>query len=694
MDHQEFPPAVCEARRARPAGRRKTRLGSVRGWLAAAATAALLSACGGGDEVGIEAAAGNSPAAAGEQVTAHAASAYGSTPVTIPATIEAENFDRGGEGVGYHDITSGNQGGQYRTAESVDLFASDDPAGGGYVIKNFTNGEWLAYTVQVPASGSYNIELRASTNASFPNTAYHVEVDGVDKTGPIVLPTTNTSGWSNYQWVGKKTIQLAAGTRVLKIVADQQYFNLNSIRVAAAPASAPYSGTPTTIPATMEAENFDQGGEGIAYHDNVAGNAGGQYRTSEGVDIIASTDGAGGSYVVNNFETGEWLAYTINATTAGSYDIELRAASAVTGSAFHVEVDGQDVTGRISVPNTGSWNSFQWIGKKGVTLAAGKHVLKVVSDQQYFNLNSIRVAAASAESPALAPTGAKLLFKSGFEGSTALGSLLMYGNGAWQDIGGADSETGFTWPPKLWGGNARMQLIAGDGIAVTASTLGNYMYSQLQTVTGRSGTSTRALYSSVNQSIGGALVNWNSTQNDFVIFPGASGQGDLYVSYWLKYQPDLLQKMTAGSWAGRVVTDWKTGSGTGGGDYRIILSVFGDGAAKRLYWNLQGDNVANGGLPKQVFWTLTNTTTPVPVGRWFRVELFVHRSGGNDGRVWIAVDGQKLFDRYGPNLGVYGLAWNRIMPFLNYSSGQTLPAYQWVDDLEIWDGFPQHASAH
>jgi Polysaccharide lyase len=44
------------------------------------------------------------------------------------------------------------------------------------------------------------------------------------------------------------------------------------------------------------------------------------------------------------------------------------------------------------VPNTGSWNTFQWVGKKGVELTAGIHVLKIVAEQQYFDLNSIRVA--------------------------------------------------------------------------------------------------------------------------------------------------------------------------------------------------------------------------------------------------------------------------------------------------------------
>src|SRR5258706_4398068 len=53
--------------------------------------------------------------------------------VTIPATFEAEGFDAGGEGVGYHHDTPGNQGNaKYPTGESVDNFPSNDPAGGGF----------------------------------------------------------------------------------------------------------------------------------------------------------------------------------------------------------------------------------------------------------------------------------------------------------------------------------------------------------------------------------------------------------------------------------------------------------------------------------------------------------------------------------------------------------------------------------
>src|SRR2546425_11120970 len=101
----------------------------------------------------------------------------------------------------------------------------------------------------------------------------------------------------------------------------------------------PFFGTPIAVPGTFEAENFDLGGEGIAYHDNVPGNAGGQYRLNEDVDIIVSSDPLGGGYVVNNFETGEWLAYTINVAASAQYDIALRASSPFDNSAFHSSED-------------------------------------------------------------------------------------------------------------------------------------------------------------------------------------------------------------------------------------------------------------------------------------------------------------------------------------------------------------------
>src|SRR5260370_40413469 len=117
--------------------------------------------------------------------------------------------------------------------------------------------------------------------------------------------------------------------------------------VEALPTSTPFSVTPIAVPGSFEAENFDLGGEGVAYHDNTPGNQGGQYRLSEDVDIIVSTDPLGGGYVVNSFETGEWLSYTVNVEATVPYVIELRVSSMCSNSAFHIEIYDDKVTGSI-----------------------------------------------------------------------------------------------------------------------------------------------------------------------------------------------------------------------------------------------------------------------------------------------------------------------------------------------------------
>src|SRR5262249_18000679 len=131
-------------------------------------------------------------------VTAASGNAYFGTPTAVPGLIEAENFDAGGEGAGDPDNSPGNEGNaSFRRGEDVDIFGSNDGGSGSwYIVKNIENGEWLAYTINVSASGSYDIDLRASTSYAFPNSAYHIEIDGSNVTGTVVLPATG--GWDNY----------------------------------------------------------------------------------------------------------------------------------------------------------------------------------------------------------------------------------------------------------------------------------------------------------------------------------------------------------------------------------------------------------------------------------------------------------------------------------------------------------------
>jgi CARDB/Carbohydrate binding module (family 6)/F5/8 type C domain len=161
----------------------------------------------------------------------------------------------------------------------------------------------------------------------------------------------------------------------------------------------PYGGTNATISngSTIQAENYDVGGEGVAYHDTTAGNTGGQYR-SDDVDVEATGD-AGGGYNVGWVVDGEWLEYTVNAT-AGTYDITARVASA--GSAvgdLQVLLDGV-VLGTIPVNATGGWQTYVDATLAGVSVPGGNNkVLRLQSvNGGDFNINYVRFATTSSGS--------------------------------------------------------------------------------------------------------------------------------------------------------------------------------------------------------------------------------------------------------------------------------------------------------
>src|SRR5262249_14275815 len=94
---------------------------------------------------------------------------------------------------------------------------------------------------------------------------------------------------------------------------------------------SPFHGAPVTLPARIEAEDFDSGGEGVAYHDSSGGNNGGAYRQTD-VDIEPSSNGG---YDVGWITPGEWLNYTVNVPSPGAYTVWLRVASPG-GASFHV----------------------------------------------------------------------------------------------------------------------------------------------------------------------------------------------------------------------------------------------------------------------------------------------------------------------------------------------------------------------
>jgi hypothetical protein len=395
------------------------------------------------------------------------------------------------------------------------------------------------------------------------------------------------------------------------------------------------------VPASIEAENFDRGGEGVGYHDNVSGNGGGQYRTSEDVDIIASSDALGGDYVVSNFETGEWLAYTVEVTSGAEYDIELRASSALSTSAFHVEIDGQDVTGRVSVPNTGNWPNFQWLGGKRVFLSAGTHLMKIVADQEHFDLNAIRVSAPTATTTPSDPTTVR--FSCTFPTSPG--------------------DCGFTEQAKV-AGRASLTSVARDGLT------GLRLHTEPgdNNVTGSGDMERNDVYLSQAATDGyeGREQWWSHS----ILFPS-----DFVVPTWQNYVVFDFHNSSPGDWQANFHVLFQRQSDT---TRPGVLTLLGYG----------GVNSGDG--------RFAATIGEIQKNVWYDFVYHVKWSSGSDGIFEAWVNGVKKLSHRGPTLyagqGVYLKLANYHVPICNPYPGCRGPASSVIHDRVVRGTTPQAVS--
>ncbi len=172
---------------------------------------------------------------------------YLGSPVVLPGTIQAENFDKGGIGVGYNETTGGNQGGyNYRNDGNTDTdFANNC----GVCVNYIAPGEWLRYAVSVANGGSYTFNMR---HAGGGGGVFHLETStGVQLTGPINQPAT--ANWDTYVTL-TQAVTLPAGNYGIIVKFDScPACNLNNIDWIS------FTGGPPPVTATRTRTNTPTG---------------------------------------------------------------------------------------------------------------------------------------------------------------------------------------------------------------------------------------------------------------------------------------------------------------------------------------------------------------------------------------------------------------------------------------------------
>ncbi len=165
-------------------------------------------------------------------ITRQRQSPFTGTPLRLPGTIQAENFDRGGAGRGYQELTQSNQGNSTYRARTLPQWTRpapalrlqyadvlvDDPVEvatrGGAVVVEESAGEWLAFTTEVNVSASYDLGLVAGSASG---ATVRLLVNGADTSGPIAVPIMAAGGNLATTTVA---VTLPAGPALIQLVVD------------------------------------------------------------------------------------------------------------------------------------------------------------------------------------------------------------------------------------------------------------------------------------------------------------------------------------------------------------------------------------------------------------------------------------------------------------------------------------------
>ncbi len=110
------------------------------------------------------------------------------------------------------------------------------------------------------------------------------------------------------------------------------------------------------------------------------------YHVMAGVQTENTAD-VGGGLNVGWIDAGDWMAYTVDVPTAGTYTVQYRVASINNGGQISLEQNaGTTRLGLITVPNTGDWQNWTTISHT-VTLNAGRQDIAIGVPVGGYNVN-------------------------------------------------------------------------------------------------------------------------------------------------------------------------------------------------------------------------------------------------------------------------------------------------------------------
>lgn len=144
----------------------------------------------------------------------------------IPGIIEAEDYDKGGEGISFHDVSTALSGVAYRlqTFRDTVSVSTAASASNGYCISATLPGEWLEYTVNANTDGIYKLSFYNAAPTS--GRTFSVLLDGVNIGTKNIRVTPNATTFDS---VTIANVAISAGDHIVRIINNTGGYNFDRI---------------------------------------------------------------------------------------------------------------------------------------------------------------------------------------------------------------------------------------------------------------------------------------------------------------------------------------------------------------------------------------------------------------------------------------------------------------------------------
>ena len=149
---------------------------------------------------------------------------YKGVAATVPGRVEAENYNSGGNGLSYYDLSVGNATNLYRN-DDVDIDISNDISG-GYTVGWIDTGEWLKYTINAKQAGTHTVVARVAS--ALYSGQMRITINGNDSK---IQNIPYTGSWQTWKDVNFGQFILNAGLNTIKVDCLIQAYNFNYIDV-------------------------------------------------------------------------------------------------------------------------------------------------------------------------------------------------------------------------------------------------------------------------------------------------------------------------------------------------------------------------------------------------------------------------------------------------------------------------------